>query len=84
MSRHDLVSAQGRVEDVVAPLTSSVCITLHVALNAMACMCQNIYDVTSSNILGRLVQCERKGWDRGRWVDNYPPKVGKQHGCVWL
>jgi len=32
MSQHDLVSAQ----------TSNVCITHHAALNAIACMCQQI------------------------------------------
>ena len=45
-SQHDLVSAQ----------TSSACITHHTALNAIACMCQTIRDVTFSNVLGRLVQ----------------------------
>jgi len=25
-------------------------------------------DVTSSNVLGRYVLHEQKGWDRGRWV----------------
>ena len=53
MSRHDLISAQ----------TSNVCITYHAALNAIACMCQTTCDVTSSNVLGRLVQCEQKGGD---------------------
>jgi len=48
MSQHNLVSAQ----------TSNVCITRHAALNAIACMCQTICDVTSSNVLGRLVQYE--------------------------
>ena len=28
-------------------------------------MCQTICDVTSSNFLGGLVQCEQKRWDRG-------------------
>ena len=37
-------------------------------LNAIACICQTICDVNSSNVLGRLVQCEQKGWDRGRRV----------------
>ena len=27
-----------------------------------------ICEVTFSNVLGRLVQREQKGWDRGRWV----------------
>ena len=65
MSQHDLVSTQ----------TSNICITCHAALNAIACMCQTICDVTSSNVLGRLVQCEQKGWDRGRWAGIiYTPK----------
>jgi len=32
---------------------------------ALACMCQTVCDLTSSNVLGRLVQCEQKGWDNG-------------------
>jgi len=44
----------------------------HAALNAIACMCQTICVVTSSNVLGRLVQCEQKGWDRGRCVGIHP------------
>ena len=32
-------------------------------------MCQTICDVTSSNFLGRLVQCV-KGWDRMGWYKN--------------
>ena len=51
MSWHDLVSAQ----------TSNVCITRHAALNAIACMRQTICDVTSSKVLGRLVQCDGTG-----------------------
>ena len=60
MSRHDLVPAQ----------TSNVCITCHAAI---ACMCQTICDATSSNVLGRLVQCERKGGTRGGGLV-YTPK----------
>jgi len=56
MSRHDSVSAQ----------PSNVCITCHAALNAIACMCETISDVTSSNVLGRLVQCEQKHSAVGR------------------
>jgi len=41
-------------------------------------MCQTICDVTSSNFLGRLVQCEQKGWDRGRWAGIYTQRL-KQH-----
>ena len=44
---------------------SNVCITRHAAV---ACMCQTICDVTSSIVLGKLLQCEQKGWDRGRRV----------------
>jgi len=45
MSGHDLVSDQ----------TSNICI------NRIYCVCQTICVVTSSNFLGRLVQCEQKG-----------------------
>ena len=68
MSRHNLVSAQNHAENMVAPITANICITCHATL---ACMCQTICYVTSSNVLGRLVQCEQKGWDRGRWVGIY-------------
>jgi len=60
MSRHNLVSAQ----------TSNVYITSHAAI---AWMCQKVCDVTY--VLGRLVQCEQKGWDRGRWVGIYTQRV---------
>ena len=73
MSQHDLVSAQ----------MSYVTITRHAALNCIAYMCQTICDVTSSSALGILVQCEQKGWDRGRWVGIYTQRM-KQHGCVWV
>ena len=46
------------LEAIVAHLSSIVCKTCHAALNAIACMCQTICDVTSSNVLGRFVQCE--------------------------
>ena len=75
MSWHDLVSAQ----------TSNVCITRHAALNAIAsihCMCQTICDVTSSNFLGRLVQCV-KGWDRMGWY-KHPKDENSMAGCVGL
>ena len=71
MSRHDLVSAQ----------TSSVCITCHAAI---ACMCQTICDATSSNILGRLVQCEQKWWNRGRWIGIHTQSVKTAGLCVDL
>jgi len=45
---------------MLAPLTANACITCDATLNAIACMCQAICDVTSSNVLGRLVQCEQK------------------------
>ena len=48
------------------------------------CMCQTICDVTSSNFLGRLVQCEQKGWDRGRWVGIYTQRVKTAWLCVGL
>jgi len=38
-------------------------------------MYQTICDVTSSNFLGSLVQCEQKGYDRGRWVGIYTQRV---------
>jgi len=43
-------------------------------------MCQTIWDVTSSNVLGGLVQCERKGLDKGRWVGIYTQRVK----TVWV
>jgi len=49
-SQHDLVSAQNHAEGMVAPFYLQC---LHAALNAIACMCQTICDVTSSNVLGR-------------------------------
>ena len=53
---YQLSSCGGHVEAMVAPLTANVYITHPAALNAMACcMCQ-----TSSNVLGRLVQCEQR------------------------
>ena len=51
MSQHDLVSAQ----------TSNVCITSHAALNTIACMCQTICNVTSSNVIGDWFSVSRKG-----------------------
>ena len=50
------------------------------ALNAIACMCQAICYVTSSNTLGKLVLCEKKRWDRGRWDST--PDGCTEHGCV--
>jgi len=41
----------------------------------IACMCLTICDVTFSNALGRLVECEQKGWDSGRWVGVYTQRV---------
>ena len=69
MSRHDLVSAQ----------TSNVCITRHAAI---ACMGQIICNVTSSIVLGRLVQCEQKRWDRDRWVGIHTQRVKTAGLCV--
>jgi len=71
MSRHNLVSAQ----------TSNVCITSHAAI---ACMCQIICNVTSSIVLGRLVQCEQKKWGRDRLVGIYTQKVKTAGLCVGL
>ena len=65
------------MEDVVAPLASNVCIMHHAAL---ACMCQTVCDLTSSNVLGRLVQCEQKGWDKGRCIGIYTKRVK----AAWL
>ena len=47
-------------------------------------MCQTIFDVTFSNFLGRLVQCEQKRWDRGRWVGIYTQRVKTAWLCVDL
>jgi len=47
-------------------------------------MCRTICDVTSSNVLGRLVQCEQKGLDRGRWVGIYTQSVKTAWLCVGL
>ena len=56
MSWQDLVSAQ----------TSNVCITHHAALNAIACIvCVKQFVMSLS---ARLVQCEPKEWNGGRWV----------------
>ena len=71
MSWHDLVSAE----------TSNVCITCHAA---RACMCQIICNVTSSIVLGRLVQCEQKRWVRDRWVGIYTQRVETAGLCVGL
>ena len=38
----------------------STYVTRHAALNAIACTCQTMCDVTSSNVLGRLAQCEHR------------------------
>jgi len=69
---------------IVSAQTSNVCITHHVALNAVACMCQTIYDVTSINVLRRLVQCEQKGKDRGSWVGIYTQMVKTAWLCPGL
>jgi len=45
-------------------------------------MCQTICDVTSSNVLGRLVQYEQKEWDRGRWVGMYTHPKGENSRAV--
>ena len=71
MSRHDLVSAQ----------TSNVCITRHAAI---ACMGQIICNVTSSIVLGRLVQCKQKMWDRDRWVGIHTQRMKTAGLCVGL
>ena len=71
MSRHGLVSAH----------TSNVCITRNALDSSIHCMCQTICDVTSSNFLGRLVQCEQ---DRGRWVGIYTQRVKTTWLCVGL
>jgi len=71
MSQHNLVSAQ----------TANVCITRHAAI---ACVCQTICEATSSNVLGRLVQCEQKEWNRGRLVGIYTQRVKAAWLWVWL
>jgi len=47
-------------------------------------MCQTICDATFSNVLGRLVQCEQKGWDRGRWIGIRTQRVKTAELCVSL
>jgi len=59
-SWHNLVSAQNHAEAMVVPLITNVYTTCNAALNTIACMCQTVCDVTSSNVLGRLVQCEHR------------------------
>jgi len=49
----------------------------HAALNAIACMFQAICDVTSSSVLGRLVQCGQKG-DVGWYI--HP----KSENSLWV
>jgi len=44
-------------------------------------MCQTICDVISSNVLGRLVQCEQKGGDR---LVLYTQRVKTAWLCVGL
>ena len=71
MSRHDLI---------LQCLNNSSCSFKYYSIH---CMCQTLCDVTSNNFLGRFVQCEQKGWNRGRWVGMYTQRV-KRHGCVWV
>ena len=47
-------------------------------------MCQTICDVNFSIVLGRLVQCEQKWWDRGRWVGIHTQRVKSAWLCVGL
>ena len=47
-------------------------------------MCQTICDVTCSNVIGRLVQCEQKGLKRGSWVGICTQKVKTAWLCVGL
>jgi len=63
--------------DLVSAQTSNVCITCHAAI---ACMCQTIRDAS----LWRLVQCEQKGWDRGRWIGIHTQRVKTAGLCVSL
>ena len=64
--------SSNNVEAMVTPLNANVYITHHAASNAIAYTCQTMCEVTSSNVLGKLVQdylwYEQKWWDRGRWV----------------
>jgi len=45
-------------------------------------------EVTSSNVLGKLVQdylwCEPRRWDRGRWVGIYTQRVKTTWLCLGL
>jgi len=47
-------------------------------------MCQIICDATSSSVLGRLVQWEQKGWDRGRWIGIHTQREKTAGLCVGL
>jgi len=47
-------------------------------------MCQTICNVTSSIVLGRLVECEQKGWDRGRLVGIYTQRLETAGLCKSL
>jgi len=64
MSRHDLALAQESCtgHGTSSPLlTANVCIIHHETLNSM-------YYLYLSNVLGKLVLHQQKGWDRGKWV----------------
>jgi len=43
--------------------------------------CQHIY---STRMALSLVQCEPKGWDRGRWVDIYTQMVKTAWLWLWV
>jgi len=72
MSRHNLLSAQN----------SNAC--LHNPSCSYSMHVSTICNVASSNVLGRLVQCEQKGWDRGRWIGIHTKRVNTAGLCVGL
>ena len=76
------VSASLSISSNLQPLHKPSCIFK--CYSYIVRMCQTICDVTSSNVLGRLVQYELKEWDRGRWVGTYTQWVKTAWLCVGL
>ena len=73
------VSARLSISSNLRCLHNSSC-----SFKCYSILCQTFCDVTSCNFLGRLVQCEQKGWDRGRWVGIYTQRVKTAWLCVGL
>jgi len=68
---------------MVAPLTANIYVTHHASLNAIACMCQTMCDVTSNNVLGRLVQCEDYRWCEQKGGDRLVHTTQREN-TAWL